>query len=83
MAVKLAVPSSDTVAEGGVAVMVLTCCCTTTVTWLAAVRPSWSAIVTRKVYVPACVKVAVLVLAALVPLAPNVAPVGPEVTAQV
>src|SRR5439155_20499277 len=69
--------------EGGFTLIVVTCCCTATVTWLVTVSPSWSAAVAWKVYVPACVNVAVLLFAALVPLALNVTPLGPAVTAQV
>ena len=61
-------------------------CLTVTLMVLAAVRPVASRRVTVKVYWPAVVKVAVVVLAAFVPLAVKVgdaAPVGSQVAAQV
>src|SRR5207249_11535053 len=83
LAANACVPLGATVADAGLTTTLVACCCTGTTTELVTVTPSWSATVTWKVKVPNCVNVAVLLFAALVPLAPNVTPLGPAVTAQV
>src|SRR5262245_39012661 len=51
---------------------------TVTLTLLVTLRPAASLMVTTKVYVPACVKLAVVMRAALVPFAEKSTVAGPE-----
>src|SRR5262249_9025629 len=78
VAVNCCVPLGATVAVPGETVTEVSAGLTVTVTWLVTLRLPGSVMVTWKVYVPTAAKVALVFLAALVPLALKLTDAGGE-----